>query len=101
MAEVRVVVDGDQLSVISGGRVRGSGFRKLLNGLGGEMSRPIRGVGARELDADELKCGWLWVGFGAQQRVAYVEPDANDPDTASSEIEALIDGAAVADEGAM
>ena len=54
------------------------------------MSCPIRGIGAREPDSYELEIGWIWLGFNALQRVTFVEPDANDPETVSLEIESGI-----------
>jgi len=64
------------------------------------MSCPIRGIGAREPDPDELEIGWFWVGLSAYQRVAFVEPDADDPETVALEIEGLMDAAAIAEEEA-
>ena len=60
------------------------------------MRMALRGIGAREPDPEELEIGWLWAGFSAFQRVEFVEPDTNDPVTASLEIETLMDAAALA-----
>lgn len=62
------------------------------------MSCSLRGIGAREPDAYELRIGWLLMDGGALQRVEHGEPDADDPATAGTELEALMDAAAVRSE---
>ena len=58
------------------------------------MRPPIQGIGARELNPDELAIGWIWVGISAQQRVEFVDPDADDPETVRTEFEEVIEVAA-------
>ncbi len=36
---------------------------------------PMRGVGARAPEADELESGWMRLGGGAYMRINYGEPD--------------------------
>ena len=60
------------------------------------MRTPIRGIGACDPDPDELAIGWMYVGFSAFQRIDFIAPDADDPETARLELEALTDAAALA-----
>ncbi len=56
-----------------------------MNDLAFEQREPVRGVGARAPDADELESGWMRLGGGAYMRITYVEPDrrmATDADAA-------------------